>query len=199
MKFTEGALRKWAYEVAEQDFLDFCFSKRIWKKIADENGREKADFEKASAIEHGKIYVDDLIADNAFARAIANPIDFDIVVTTNLNGDYLSDTFAALVGGIGISPGANINQEEGWGLFEANHGSAEDIAGLDKANPSSLILSGAMMFDFLGSHEVAALIRKGVEKTILSGNVTFDLHSQSLDRTLVSTSRFCTLVTENMD
>lgn len=199
MKFTEGAFRNWAYEVAEQDFQDICFSKRIWKKIADENGREKADFEKASAIEHGKIYVDDLIADNAFARAIANPIDFDIVVTTNLNGDYLSDTFAALVGGIGISPGANINQEEGWGLFEANHGSAEDIAGLDKANPSSLILSGAMMFDFLGWHEVAALIRKGVEKTILSGNVTFDLHSQSLDRTLVSTSRFCTLVTENMD
>jgi isocitrate dehydrogenase len=199
MKFTEGAFRNWAYEVAEQDFQDICFSKRIWKKIADENGREKADFEKASAIEHGKIYVDDLIADNAFARAIANPIDFDIVVTTNLNGDYLSDTFAALVGGIGISPGANINQEEGWGLFEANHGTAEDIAGLDKANPSSLILSGAMMFDFLGWHEVAALIRKGVEKTILSGNVTFDLHSQSLDRTLVSTSRFCTLVTENMD
>jgi isocitrate dehydrogenase len=198
MKYTEGAFRNWAYEVAEVDFQHICYSKRTWKKTADENGKEKADLEKASALEHGKIFVDDLIADNAFARAIANPADFDVVVTPNLNGDYLSDTFAALVGGIGVSPGANINYEQGWGLFEANHGSAEDIAGLDKANPSSLILSGAMMFDFLGWHEVAALMRKGVEKTIQSGNVTFDLHAQLPGSTLASTSQFCTLVMENM-
>ncbi len=198
MKYTEGAFRNWAYEVAEVDFQYICYSKRTWKKTADENGKEKADLEKASALEHGKIFVDDLIADNAFARAIANPADFDVVVTPNLNGDYLSDTFAALVGGIGVSPGANINYEQGWGLFEANHGSAEDIAGLDKANPSSLILSGAMMFDFLGWHEVAALIRKGVEKTIQSGNVTFDLHAQLPGSTLASTSQFCTFVMENM-
>jgi isocitrate dehydrogenase len=199
MKYTEGAFRNWAYEVAEGDFQDFCYSKRTWKKTADKNGKEKADLERTSALNHGKIYVEDLIADNAFAKAIANPADFDVIVTTNLNGDYLSDAFAALVGGIGVSPGANINQEQGWGLFEANHGSAEDIAGLDKANPSSLILSAAMMFDFIGWNEVATLIQKGIRKTIQSGNVTFDLHSQLPGNILVSTSQFCTLVMKNME
>lgn len=199
MKYTEGAFRNWAYEVAEEDFQDFCYSKRTWKNIADKNGKEKANLERNSALEHGKIYVDDLIADNAFAKAIANPADFDVIVTTNLNGDYLSDAFAALVGGIGVSPGANINYEQGWGLFEANHGSAEDIAGQNKANPSSLILSGAMMFDFLGWHEVAVLIRNSVEKTIQAGTVTFDLHAQLPTSTLVSTSQFSALVMKNME
>lgn len=199
MKYTEGAFRNWAYEAAERDFQDLCYTKRTWKKTAQEKGKEEADLEKVSALKRGLIFVDDLIADNAFAKAIANPADFDVVVTTNLNGDYLSDAFAALVGGIGVSPGANINYEQGWGLFEANHGSAEDIAGQDKANPSSLILSGAMMFDFLEWHEAAALIRRGLEKTIRSGNVTFDLHTQLPGSSLVSTSQFSTLVIDNME
>jgi len=199
MKYTEGAFRSWAYEVAEIDFHNQCFSKRTWKKIADEEGKEKADKAKKYALENGKIHVDDLIADNAFATAIAVPTDFDVIVTPNLNGDYLSDAFAALVGGIGVSPGANINYEKGWGLFEANHGSAQDIAGQNKANPSSLILSGAMMFDFLGWHEPAALIRKGIEKTIQSGTVTFDLHAQLPNSTLVGTAQFCKAIIKNME
>ena len=199
MKYTEGAFRSWAYEVAEIEFREQCFSKRIWKKIADEEGKEKADQAKQDALKNRKIYVDDLIADNAFARAIATPADFDVIVTPNLNGDYISDAFAALVGGIGVSPGANINYENGWGLFEANHGSAQDIAGQDKANPSSLILSGAMMFDFLGWHEAAILVRKGIEKTIQSGTVTFDLHAQLPGSTLVGTAQFCKTVIKNME
>ena len=199
MKYTEGAFRNWAYEVAEQEFADGCFSNRTWKAICKDQGNNKADAEKGKALAQGKIYVDDVIADNAFAKAIIHPAEFDMIVTTNLNGDYISDAFAALAGGIGISPGANINQEERWGLFEANHGSAEDIAGMDKANPSSLILSAAMMFDFLGWKEAAEKIRQGVEKTIQSGVVTFDLHSQNPGSTLVGTSAFCTHVIKNME
>jgi len=198
MKYTEGSFLNWAYEVVEQDFQEQCYSKRRWEKTSLKQGKEKADLEKSQSLSQGRIFVDDLIADNAFAKAIANPTDFDVVVTTNLNGDYLSDAFAALIGGIGVSPGANINYEEERGLFEANHGSAEDIAGKDIANPTSLILSGAMMFDFLGWQEAAARIRQGVEQTIKNGQVTFDLHRQLASSTLVSTSQFSTLVMQNM-
>lgn len=198
MKYTEGAFRTWAYEVAEQEFKAACFSKIMWSSTLKEKGKEKADDEKARAIGDGKIFVDDLIADNAFAKAITNPGEFDVVVTPNLNGDYLSDAFAALAGGIGISPGANINHESGMGLFEANHGSAEDIAGMDKANPSSLILSGAMLFDFIGWKEAASLMRAGVVHTIQSGNVPADLHSQLKDSHLVGTTQFGHLIIENM-
>ena len=198
MKFTEGAFRTWAYDLSEDEFADQVFTLCQFNRIRSESGQEKAESEKRNALDKGRLWVDDVIADVAFEQLITRPQQFDVIATTNLNGDYLSDTFAALVGGIGVSPGANINYEQGWGLFEANHGSAEDIAGLDKANPSSLILSGAMMFDFLGWHEVAALMRKGVEKTIQSGNVTFDLHAQLPGSTLASTSQFCTLVMENM-
>lgn len=198
MKYTEGAFRTWAYEVAEQEFKDSCYSKKMWSNTRKEKGREEADDEKARALRDGKIYVDDLIADNAFAQAITNPGDFDMVVTPNLNGDYLSDAFAALAGGIGISPGANINHESGMGLFEANHGSAEDIAGMDKANPSSLILSGAMLFDFIDWKEAASLMRAGVVKTIQSGNVTADLHSQLKGSHLVGCADFSHLIIENM-
>ena len=198
MKYTEGAFRTWAYEVAEQEFKDSCYSKKMWSSTLKEKGSEKANDEKAQAIGDGKIFVDDLIADNAFAKAITNPGDFDMVVTPNLNGDYLSDAFAALAGGIGISPGANINHESDMGLFEANHGSAEDIAGMDKANPSSLILSGAMLFDFIGWKEAASLMRAGVVKTIQSGNVPADLHSQLKDSHLVGCADFSHLIIENM-
>ena len=198
MKYTEGAFRTWSFEVAEQEFKDNCYSKRVWINTLIEEGKDKADRDKARAIQDGKIFVDDLIADNAFAKAITIPGDFDMVVTPNLNGDYLSDAFAALAGGIGISPGANINHESGIGLFEANHGSAEDIAGMDKANPSSLILSSAMLFDFIGWKEAASLIRTGVIKTIQSGKVPSDLHVQLKDSLEVGTAHFCTLIIENM-
>lgn len=196
MKYTEGAFRNWAYEVAEQEFGKLCFSKRTWQILMKEDGKERADKIKKQALTGGGIYVDDLIADNAFAKAIANPADFEVVVTANLNGDYLSDAFAALVGGIGISPGANVNQEKGWGLFEANHGSAEDIANQDIANPSSLILSGAMLFDFIGWEKAARLIRHALEQTIQAGFVTADLHAQSPGSSLVSTSDFSKKIIE---
>jgi len=198
MKYTEGAFLNWAYEVAENEFGEVCFSNRIWKKTRKEGGRDKADLLKDRAVQAGKIIVDDLIADNAFATAITNPGRFEIVVTANLNGDYISDAFAALAGGIGISPGANLNQETGLGLFEANHGSAEDIAGQDKANPSSLILSGAMMFDFLGWQKAGDCVRKAIETTIKEGFLTFDLHAQNPDSTLVSTSQFSDHVMKNL-
>lgn len=198
MKYTEGAFLNWAYEVAEKEFGEICFSNQVWKKTRKEEGCEKADLLKDRAIQAGKIIVDDLIADNAFATAITNPGRFEIVVTANLNGDYISDAFAALAGGIGISPGANLNQETGLGLFEANHGSAEDIAGLDKANPSSLILSGAMMFDFLGWQKAGDCVRRAVETTIKEGFLTFDLHAQNPDSTLVSTSQFSDHVMKNL-
>lgn len=198
MKYTEGAFLNWAYEVAENEFREVCFSNRVWKKTRKAEGREKADLLKDRAVQAGKIIVDDLIADNAFATAITNPGRFEIVVTANLNGDYISDAFAALAGGIGISPGANLNQETGLGLFEANHGSAEDIAGQDKANPSSLILSGAMMFDFLGWEKAGDCVRRAVETTIKEGFLTFDLHAQNPDSTLVSTSQFSDHVLKNL-
>ncbi len=196
MKYTEGAFRNWAYDVAEQKFGKLCFSKRTWQTLMKEQGKGKANEMKEQALAGGSIYVDDLIADNAFAKAIANPADFEVIVTANLNGDYLSDAFAALVGGIGISAGANINQEKGWGLFEANHGSADDIANQDIANPSSLILSAAMMFDFMGWEKAARLIRHALEQTIQAGFMTADLHAQSTGSNLVSTSDFSKKIIE---
>ena len=172
MKFTEGGFRKWGYEVAKNYPT---FTKLEYDKIKEEKGTEQSEKEKNIALKSGKIYVDDAIADNFLQQIILNPDNFEVVATLNLNGDYISDALAAQVGGIGIAPGANINYESGHAIFEATHGTAPDIAGKNIANPSSLILSGVMMFEYLGWQEVAELIKIALSASFHSGALTADL------------------------
>jgi isocitrate dehydrogenase len=159
MKFTEGGFRKWGYEAAKSAFGDQTVT---WSECKG----------KAPA---GKLLVKDVIADNFLQQILIKPADYDVVATTNLNGDYISDALAAQVGGLGIAPGANINYETGHACFEATHGTAPDIAGLDQVNPGSMLLSGVMLLEHLGWHEAASLIETAFGKTIASGAVTADL------------------------
>ena len=198
MKYTEGAFLQWSYDVVEKEFADVCFSQRHFKQFQKEEGIARAEEEKKLAVEGGKIMVNDLIADVAFEHAILQPQSFDVVVTTNLNGDYLSDAFAALAGGVGISSGANLNPELGLGVFEANHGSADELAGKNVANPCSLILSGAMLLDFIQWEEAASLIRLALESTITKKLVTFDLARLIPDASVVGTREFGQHVIDSM-
>ena len=172
MKFTEGGFRQWGYEVAE---TYNAFTKTMYDHIKKQGGHQAAENAKERALAAGRIYVDDVIADNFLQQILLNPENFDVVATLNLNGDYISDALAAQVGGIGIAPGANINFDTGHAVFEATHGTAPDIVGLNLANPSSLILSGVMMFDYMGWCEVATLIKNALAKTLAAGNLTTDL------------------------
>ena len=198
MKYTEGAFCNWCYATAEKEFKNHVFTQHEFQRISKSKGLSFAEKEHNKAMQAGKHYIDDMLADVAFERAISQPQNFDIIVTTNLNGDYLSDAFAALVGGIGISPGGNINFENNMAIFEANHGSAETIAGKDVANPSSLILSGEMLLRFIGWDEAADLVRYGVMQTIQKRQVTFDLHRQLEDAQLLGTQAFSQKIIENM-
>ncbi len=190
MKYTEGAFMQWGYDMAEAHFSGSTFTRRTYQKSVKKAGKQQADHEKERALRSGKIWVDDVIADVVFEKLITYPQQFDVIATTNLNGDYISDAAAALAGGVGISPGANINYTHGTALFEANHGSAQEIAGQDKANPSSLILSAAMMLDTMGWDESAKLARKGLEGAIQSKHVTFDLAAQIPGATSVGCETF---------
>jgi len=190
MKFTEGAFRNWAYDLAEREFSDRVFTKRQYDRITLEEGQEAAGQEKKRALASECLWVDDVIADVVFEQLITRPQQFDVITTTNLNGDYLSDAAAALVGGVGISPGANINFETRTALFEANHGSANDLAGRNIANPSSLILSAEMMLRFIGWVEAADLVMHGISTAIHSKMVTFDLASQIQGATTLGTDAF---------
>lgn len=181
MKFTEGGFRNWAYEVAREYPT---FTKLEYDEIKNERGSLQAENEKKAALKSGKIYVDDVIADNFLQQIILNPENFEVIATLNLNGDYISDALAAQVGGIGIAPGANINYKSGHAIFEATHGTAPDIAGKNIANPSSLILSGVMMFEYLGWQEVAGLIKIALSFSFRNGNLTADLGGK------LSTSKF---------
>lgn len=181
MKFTEGGFRNWAYEVAKEYPT---FTKLEYDEIKNERGSLQAENEKKAALKSGKIYVDDVIADNFLQQIILNPENFELIATLNLNGDYISDALAAQVGGIGIAPGANINYKSGHAIFEATHGTAPDIAGKNIANPSSLILSGVMMFEYLGWQEVAELIKIALSFSFRNGNLTADLGGK------LSTSKF---------
>ncbi len=158
MKFTEGAFRKWGYELVREEFSDVAIS---WEDCNGEPG--------------DKILIQDVIADAFLQQILIKPESFDVIATTNLNGDYASDALAAQIGGIGISPGGNINYETGKAVFEATHGTAPKYAGKDQANPGSLILSGEMMFRYMGWDDAADLTVKTMEKSILDGNVTYDL------------------------
>jgi isocitrate dehydrogenase len=159
MKFTEGGFRKWGYEVAKAEFGAQTVA---WE---DCGGNPPA----------GKLLVKDAIADNFLQQILTRPAEYDVVATTNLNGDYISDALAAQVGGLGIAPGANLNYETGHAVFEATHGTAPKHAGQDKVNPGSVILSGVMMLDYLGWGEAARLIETGLERAIAAGTVTYDL------------------------
>jgi len=181
-KFTEGAFRQWGYELAAELYPEDTISYEHCDGTPPE----------------GKVLIKDAIADIFFQQALTRPDDFDVVATTNLNGDYISDALAAQVGGVGMAPGANISYEKGYALFEATHGTAPKYAGLDKVNPSSLILSGAMMFDYIGWKEATQLIEKALEKTFVGKKVTYDLARLMEGAKEVSCSQFAELVCESM-
>ncbi len=200
MKYTEGAFRKWGYEVAEEEFGDKVYTWMMWERTKAEKGVEAANEEQRRAIEEeGRLLVKDAIADITFQQTLTRPKEFDIIATMNLNGDYLSDALAAYVGGIGIAPGGNINYDTGHAVFEATHGTAPKYAGLDKVNPSSVILSGVMMFQYMGWKEAADLIIKGIEGAIAAKTVTYDFHRLMEGATLLKTSEFGDAIIRHMD
>ena len=198
MKFTEGSFKIWGYELAEREFGDKVFTWAEYDRIKEQSGKEAANEAQAAAETAGKIIVKDSIADIFLQQILMEPENHDVVATLNLNGDYISDALAAQVGGIGIAPGANINYETGHAIFEATHGTAPAFAGLNKVNPSSVILSGVLMLEHLGWNEAADLITKSIVKTIGSKVVTFDFADLMDDATEVSTSQFADTLIENM-
>lgn len=175
MKFTEGGFKRWGYEVAETEFGEQVFTMQQYAAIQKENGKEAANDALANAKQQGKLIVKDVIADAFLQNTLLKPLDYAVIATLNLNGDYVSDQLAAMVGGIGIAPGANINYLTGHAIFEATHGTAPDIAGENKANPSSLLLSAAMMLEYLGWNDASDLIIKAMEKCFKEGYATMDL------------------------
>jgi isocitrate dehydrogenase len=174
MKFTEGAFRKWGYELAAREFGDKVYTWDQWEATKAKDGEDAANNEQKKAVSAGKIVVKDSIADITLQQVLTRPDEFDVIATLNLNGDYLSDALAAQVGGIGIAPGGNINYMTGHAVFEATHGTAPKYADLDKVNPGSVILSGDMMLRHMGWHEAADLIISGMDKAIRQKTVTYD-------------------------
>jgi isocitrate dehydrogenase len=181
MKFTEGAFRSWGYELVHDEFSDVAIS---W----EDSGGDPGD----------KLLVQDVIADAMLQQVLTRPANYDVIATTNLNGDYISDALAAQVGGIGIAPGGNINYDSGVAIFEATHGTAPKYAGQDKVNPGSVILSGEMMFRYLGWGEAADLIIKGLEGAISAKTVTYDFARLTDDATEVKTSEFGDAIISHM-
>ena len=190
MKFTEGYFKKWGYEYAETHFADQVFTWNQYDKIKESDGKEAADKAQSDALDSGKLLVKDVITDAFLQQILLRPGEYDVIATMNLNGDYISDAAAASVGGIGIAPGANINFDTGHAIFEATHGTAPKYAGLDKVNPSSVILSGALMLEYIGWKEASDLITNGLEKTISSQRVTYDFHRLLDGATLLKCSEF---------
>ncbi|HEQ72618.1 MAG TPA: NADP-dependent isocitrate dehydrogenase, partial [Spirochaetia bacterium] len=180
-KFTEGAFNEWGYKLAKEEF-----------------GAQTVPWQEARENED-RIIMQDTIADIFLQQILTRPGNFDVIATMNLNGDYISDALAAQVGGIGIAPGANINYENGFAVFEATHGTAPKYANKDVVNPSSVILSGRMMFDYLGWTDVAALIEKGVTRTIQDRTVTYDFARLMDQATELSTSAFADCIIKNME
>ena len=198
MKFTEGGFKKWGYEVAENEYADKVFTWNQYDRIKEEQGVEAANKAQADAEGAGKIIVKDSIADIFLQQILTRPSEFDVVATMNLNGDYISDALAAQVGGIGIAPGANINYVTGHAIFEATHGTAPKYAGLDKVNPSSVILSGVLMLEHLGWNEAAKMIVQSMEDTIASKVVTYDFARLMDGATEVKCSEFGDELIKNM-
>lgn len=183
MKFTEGAFRDWGYNLAKKEYGAVDYEGGPWQ-VLEKNGH--------------KIIIKDVIADAFLQQILTRPAEYSVIATLNLNGDYISDALAAIVGGIGIAPGANINYESGHAIFEATHGTAPKYAGQDKVNPGSVILSGAMMFEYLGWQEAADLIYRGLEKAIASKRVTYDFERLMHGATLLKCSEFGKEIVKNM-
>ncbi len=183
MKYTEGAFRDWGYQIAKEEFGAVDYQGGPWQVIKN-NDHE--------------LIIKDVIADAFLQQILLRPKEYSVIATMNLNGDYISDALAAIVGGIGIAPGANINYQSGHAIFEATHGTAPKYAGQDKVNPGSVILSGAMMLEHLGWNEAKDLIHKGLTKSILSGKVTYDFERLMDDATLLSCSDFGREIVKNM-
>ena len=198
MKFTEGQFKLWGYEIAEEEFGDRVFTWLQYDRIAEKDGTAAASKAQDEALSQGKLLIKDFIADAFLQQILTRPAEYSVITTMNLNGDYISDALAAIVGGIGIAPGANINYETGHAIFEATHGTAPKYTGQDKVNPGSLILSGMLMFEYMGWQEAADLIISGLKKTILSKRVTYDFERLMEGATKLKCSEFGTEIINNM-
>ena len=198
MKFTEGGFKNWGYEVARQEYGDKTFTWDEWDQLKKEHGEAHANEVQRKALHDGKLLVKDIIADNFLQQILIAPKDFSVVATLNLNGDYISDALAAEVGGIGIAPGANINYKTGYAVFEATHGTAPKFAGTDSMNPSSVILSGCMMLEYMGWNEAAELITSALQAAIMRKRVTIDFYNLMSGATLLKTSEFGEEIIANM-
>jgi isocitrate dehydrogenase len=190
MKFTEGGFKRWGYEVAEEEFGGIVFTMAEYERIKKAQGKDAAKQALTGAEQSGKIIVKDVIADAFLQNTLLKPEEYSVIATLNLNGDYISDQLAAMVGGIGISPGANINYLTGHAIFEATHGTAPDIAGENRANPSSLLLSAAMMLEYLRWNEAAKLISDAMEECFTEGRATSDLSSFMPNGKNLTTTQF---------
>ncbi len=198
MKYTEGAFKNWGYQLAETEFKEQVYTWNQWEQTKAKLGQDAANAEQKTAEQAGKLVIKDMIADNFLQQILLAPRDFDIVATLNLNGDYISDALAAMVGGIGIAPGANINYKTGHAIFEATHGTAPRFANTDSMNPCSVILSGVMMFEYLGWTEAADAIVAAVAETIKEKTVTVDFYNLMDDATLLKTSEFANKIIEKL-
>ena len=198
MKFTEGAFKNWGYDLAESEFGKKTFTWRQFEKIKTGKGRLDAENALENAQKEGKVIIKDVITDAFLQESLLKPYDHSVIATMNLNGDYISDQLAAMVGGIGISPGANINFMNGYAIFEATHGTAPDIAGSGKANPSSLILSAVMMLEYMGWYEAAEHVYDAMEHVFAKRKVTSDLFAQMEGARLLTTSAFADEIIKNI-
>lgn len=198
MKFTEGGFKLWGYALAEREFGDKVFTTPQWEKIKKEKGETEANQARNEAIVQGKLIIKDTIADAFLQNTLLKPTEYSVIATLNLNGDYASDQLAAMVGGIGIAPGANINYKTGHAIFEATHGTAPDIAGKNLVNPSSLLLSAVMMLEYLEWSEAGELITNAMEKLFGEGNATTDLARFMDNGKNLNTDAFCKLLKESL-
>lgn len=197
MKFTEGGFKVWGYELAEREFGDRVYTWGQWENAKKTQGEDAANAQMKNEQAAGKLIIKDVIADNFLQQILLAPQDYSVVATLNLNGDYISDAAAAAVGGIGISPGANINYKTGHAVFEATHGTAPRFANTNTMNPSSLLLSGVMMLEYMGWTEAATLIENSLSTTIRQKRVTIDFYNLMTDATLLKTSEFADDIIRN--
>jgi isocitrate dehydrogenase len=197
-KFTEGAFRNWGYQLAEREFGGATYTWEQWERTKAAKGEKDANAEMDAARKSGRILIKDAIADITLQQVLTRPEEFDVIATLNLNGDYLSDALAAQVGGIGIAPGGNINYLTGHAVFEATHGTAPKYANLDKVNPGSLILSGEMMFRYMGWLEAADAVITAMDRTIGQKIVTYDFARLMDGATEVPTSAFADALIKNL-